>query len=94
MKMLDKMMHIKKIESKYFNMQLDKSKQFEIRKNDCDYQVGDLMMLYEIEYDEIMMDNYETRRFIIVEITCIIDYEQKDGYVVLGTKELCRYTGE
>lgn len=106
--------HIKKIENEYFEMQLDGSKQFEIRKNDCDYQVGDFILLQEIK--ELHNTNYQcirdfsvrtikfmkdygackihTGRYIVVEITCVIDYEQKEGYVVLGTKELCRYVEE
>ena len=37
--------HIKKIQKEYFWDILNNNKRFEIRKNDCDYQVGDIVKL-------------------------------------------------
>lgn len=74
--------HKLKILSEYFQMQLESKKNFEIRKNDRNYHVGDLLILKE--YDP------ETKRFsgryMGVKVTYITDYKQRDGYVVLGTK--------
>ena len=94
--------HIKKIEKEYFEEQLKDNKNFEIRKNDCKYQIGDRIILDEIEFLSHFVANTGkiapnaehfsiTGRFMIVMITYITDYAQKEGYVVLGTKELCRY---
>lgn len=37
--------HVLKQESKYFDQQESKEKEFEVRKNDRDYQVGDILEL-------------------------------------------------
>lgn len=74
--------HELKILPEYFRPQLEGKKNFEIRKNDRDYQVGDTLVLKE--YDP------KTDKFtginMLAEVTYITDYMQKDGYVVLGTK--------
>lgn len=74
--------HELKILPIYFQAQLEGKKNFEIRKNDRNYNVGDLLLLEEY--------NPETQEFtgreIAVKVTYITDYQQRDGYVVLGTK--------
>lgn len=74
--------HELKILPEYFRAQYNGEKQFEIRKNDRDYKLGDWLKLRE--YDPIA--EMYTGRYMIVEVTYITDYRQKDGYVVLGTK--------
>lgn len=69
-----------KIEPKYFEAQEKGDKNFEIRKNDRGYQVGDLLFLHEYE------NNQYTGRILVRKITYITSYKQKEGYVVLGTK--------
>lgn len=44
--------HVKKIQSKYFWDILNNNKRFEIRKNDCNYQVGDIVKLVEYNSDK------------------------------------------
>lgn len=74
--------HELKILPEYFKAQEDGIKNFEIRKNDRDYKVGD--WIYLKEYDP--QTKMYTGRYIFAEITYITDYMQKSGYVVLGTK--------
>ena len=76
--------HELKIEPKYFEAVKDGRKKFEIRKNDRNYQEGDILVL--LEYDKY----YEafTGEKITVEISYMTDYAQKDGYVVLGIEEI------
>lgn len=74
--------HNLKIAPTYFKAVKEGKKLFEIRKNDRDYHVGDILLL-----NEYTCGSY-TGEFIKVEVTYITDYAQKDGYVVLGIK-LC-----
>lgn len=73
-----------KTESKYFQAQKDGVKNFEIRKNDRDYQVGDVLILREYVSEK----GQYTGRKLRCLVTYITDYEQKLGYVVLGTKRI------
>lgn len=74
--------HKLKILPEYYNAQIEGKKNFEIRKNDRGYQVGDWILLKEY--------NPEIKKFtgrkVTVEVTYITNYQQKNGYVVLGTK--------
>ncbi|EOA3423625.1 ASCH/PUA domain-containing protein [Enterococcus hirae] len=74
------MTHELKILPEYFEAVTSGRKQFEIRKNDRDYKVGDLLILreHDIWVDEFTGNSYKA------EITYITDYAQKDGYVVMG----------
>ena len=74
--------HELKILAKYFKAQKDGIKNFEIRKNDRDYKVGDDLVLLEYNPES----KKKTGKLMVVKITYITDYKQKDGYVVLGTK--------
>ena len=71
------MNHRKKILPEFYNDILLNKKRFEIRNGDAGYVVGDTITLMEF-------DGTLTGREIEVEITYISDYEQKEGYVVLG----------
>lgn len=75
--------HVLKILPEYFEAQKSGKKAFEIRKNDRNYKVGDYLKLNE--YDPKIKK--PTGRAILVEITYITDYQQKDNYVVLGTRK-------
>ncbi|WP_304341582.1 DUF3850 domain-containing protein [Metaclostridioides mangenotii] len=77
--------HSLKIQSKYFDAVLNNKKNFEIRKNDRDFKIGDTIVLREVKIDELY-----TGRTISGIITYITDYEQKDGYVVLGLRYLVK----
>ncbi|MEB8419054.1 DUF3850 domain-containing protein [Enterococcus casseliflavus] len=69
-----------KIEPQYFEAIVDKRKQFEIRKNDRNFQVGDQLILKEWNKEGFTGRSYQS------EITYITDYMQKNGYVVLGMR--------
>lgn len=55
-------------------------KNFEIRRNDRDYQVGDVLRLREWMQD----GHYYTGRKIEVLVKYITDFEQQPGFVVMG----------
>lgn len=82
--------HELKILPEFFQAQEDGKKNFEIRKNDRDYKVGDWLYLreYDPKFKDFFNDPFYTGRDLLVESTFITDYQQKDGYVVLGTKPL------
>lgn len=72
--------HELKIEPIYFKDVKSGLKKFEIRKNDRDYQVGDVVALHE--YDPSGAES--TGNSLRTRITYLTDYAQQDGYVVLG----------
>lgn len=74
------MKHELKLDKEFFYFVLSGIKTFEIRFNDRNYQVGDVLILKE--WDKVTKSY--TGRVIEKEITYITDYEQKDGYVVMS----------
>lgn len=83
------MTHELKILSEFFEAVTSGRKQFEIRKNDRDYKVGDQLVLREVDYvhnENISDELFYTGDSYKAEITYITDYAQKDGYVVLGIR--------
>ncbi len=72
--------HNLKIKPQYFKDVVSGDKTFEVRKNDRDFEVGDIITLREFEND------MHTGNFINVEIVYILNDEEycKPGYVVLG----------
>lgn len=76
------MIHELKILPEFFEAITSGHKRFEIRKNDRDYKVNDLLILRE--YD-LQKDEY-TGKSYAVKVTYITDYAQQDGYVVLGIR--------
>ena len=61
------MIHELKILPEYFEAVKNKTKKFEVRKNDRDFNVGDTLMLLEWK------DNQYTGRFLIAETTYILN---------------------
>lgn len=74
--------HKLKIKPKYFNDVISNKKRFEVRLNDRNFEIGDLIVLEEFK------DDRYTNRFINCEITYILDDQEylKENYVILGFK--------
>lgn len=72
--------HKLKIKPEYFNDVISGKKKFEVRYNDRDFKVGDLIVLEEFK------NNRYTNRFLNCEITYILNDQEylKENYVVLG----------
>jgi hypothetical protein len=78
------MTHNLKIHPEYFQAVIMGAKTFEIRKNDREFEVGDLLKLSEFEPEH---DDYTDRECTAI-ITYMTDYKQQKGYVVLSIKLL------
>jgi hypothetical protein len=75
--------HKLKIDTEYFEAVLNEKKNFEIRFNDRNFQIEDIVILQEIT------ENREyTGREITATISYITDFEQKEGFVVFSFKRL------
>jgi hypothetical protein len=78
------MTHRLKIMPEYFNDVIDKKKLFEIRKDDRNYEVGDLILLQEFK------SNKYTGREWLVQITHLLrdapQFGLQEGYVILSIK--------
>jgi hypothetical protein len=74
------MKHFLKIQPQYFKEVCTGKKSFEIRKNDRNFQVGDLLYLQEFDLEE---QEY-TGRVVERKITYITDYAQQENYVVMA----------
>ena len=74
--------HSLNIQPKYFNDVLLGLKNFEVRRNDRDFQVGDILYLREL------VDGFYTGRVVKRVIVYILNDDNfcKRGYVVLGLK--------
>lgn len=89
-------LHELKIKRECFDAILDGKKTFELRKNDRDYQVGDLIHFVDIngcEFDSIHL--FATILFpkrMIFEITYVLKDSQEYGldkdYCIFGIKKL------
>lgn len=78
----DQNIHIVKIAKDYAMAVIDGRKRFEIRKNDRDYKPGDLLIMRVFHPEKGFLPFHP----IVSEITYLTDYEQKEGYVVLGIR--------
>lgn len=74
--------HTLKILPEYYQAQLLGLKNFEIRKSDRPFQVGDEVWLCEFDPESHQLTGHDLHRVI----TYITDYAQQPGYVVFGTK--------
>lgn len=73
--------HNLKIKPKYFKEVFNGNKTFEVRKNDRNFKVGDIIVLHE--YD----DGYTTESITKTITYILADKEYiKEGYVILGIK--------
>lgn len=72
--------HVLKLYANYFNDVAHGHKRFEIRKNDRDYQVDDLLILREF----VPQFDVYTGNMMVYQVTYMTDFKQRPGYVVLG----------
>lgn len=85
--------HELKLDDVYFDDIKYGTKRFEIRKNDRDFQAGDLLALSrygsgsyltkENRFKNEKVDIHDADT-ILMFVDYITDYEQKEGYVVMG----------
>ncbi len=76
--------HSLKILNKYFKKIVKNEKNWEYRKNDRNYQIGDILVL-----NEINKNNYITGRTIKVKVVDILsekDFNSLIGYVIMTFK--------
>lgn len=76
--------HELKLHTSYFNRVATNQKRFEIRKNDRDYQVGDVLILREFDGQQYV--DYSTP--LIRQVTYISTFAQREDYVVMGIEPL------
>lgn len=79
-------LHTLMIEPESLTAKMAGKKPFEIRKNDRNFEAGDIVRYIPegiVDYEDAIM--IECRLY---QIVCITDYEQKDGYIVFGEREL------
>jgi len=74
--------HELKIHPQYFTEVLEGNKTFEIRKNDREFKVGDIVLLRDFSPVMNMYSGHTVKK----EITYITDYKQKSDYVVFSFK--------
>ena len=74
--------HELKIMPEYFQAVWNGSKTFEVRRNDRDYQVGDMLVLLEWDTEK----NEWTGSGVCKRVTYILDAPEfvKEGYVIMG----------
>jgi hypothetical protein len=88
----------KKIIPQYFNEVQKGIKDFEIRKDDSDYEVGDFLVLQEGEHDfPIINGTFKEWKYTGNEVTKRIKYKItskdfpegiKEGYCILGLEDI------
>lgn len=75
--------HDLKILPEYFNAVINNTKNFEIRKNDRNYQVGDILVLNEYFPNQ----GYSGKKVERI-ITYITDFMQQPDYIVMAVRPL------
>ena len=76
------MTHELKIKAEYFIPKLYNRKNFEIRLNDRNYQVGDFIKYNVIDNSTLN----EVAQEKLYQITYITNFEQKENFVVFGDR--------
>ena len=82
--------HVLKLHEKYYFDSLTNCKTFEIRKNDRDFKVGDILKLVRVINSGGDGRLYVTSQAHYKQITYILDNPEylQDGYVCLGLQPI------
>lgn len=83
------MTHALKVWKEYYPSIEDGSKNFELRKDDRPFTVGDRLILQE--YDKDTYTGKETERTITYILRNCSFFGLKEGYCILGIKEIENY---
>lgn len=79
--------HELKTVNPHFQDLIDDKKTFELRLNDRDYQVNDILILKEYDY---ITDTYSNRyvKAVVTHILSYVDFPEgiKEGYVIMSVK--------
>lgn len=78
------MIHELKISWKYFDDVAICDKNFEIRKDDRDYKVGDIILLQECSKEDGLWTGRMVRRKIKYILRDVPDYGLKKGFIIIG----------
>lgn len=85
-------LHELKIKEEYFKEVLRGNKTFELRKNDRDYQVGDLIHFLSVNGGNLIIGNPAYNEKLVFQITYILkdvaEYGLDKEYCILGIKKL------
>ncbi|WP_329805439.1 DUF3850 domain-containing protein [Flavobacterium facile] len=76
--------HVLKLQQPFFDDVYFNRKEFEVRKKDRNFEVGDRIKFLEFPYDAL-------QKFVIKDVKYILEggqYGIEKGYVVLGLKEM------
>lgn len=76
--------HAIKIKEKYFKAVLSGEKTFEIRKNDRDYQVGDIIHFVPVDDECGMIIPHDPNAYKITYVFHGGEYGLEEGYCVFG----------
>lgn len=81
------MTHALKTWPQYFEQVESGEKTFELRKNDRDYKVGDVILLQEYNPESNQYTGNEWTGIITYTLADAVKFGLMDGYVILGIKE-------
>lgn len=77
--------HNLKVDLEIFQQMEKGIRQFDIRKSDRDFQIGDTLLLHEYDFNKKMFKSGWLPRRIVCKS---YDSHLKEGYVILGLQEI------
>lgn len=84
--------HYLKIKAEYYNDVECGLKTFELRKNDRDFKVGDILMLIKLDGEGNETDQVIKKKVVYILKDCP-QYGLKEGYAILGIDAADRIDG-